>query len=71
MMGVYRPLRSENGHGQETGLEREEAVMVPLDVWLDQQMARRERVIQELRDLDRWLVRYGRLKAPTLPQRVR
>ena len=43
----------------------------PLDEWLDLLAAEREIVIQRLRQIDRVLVRHGRLRRVTLPRRLR
>lgn len=66
-MSIYRPLRSENGRE-----ERDEGPkLVPLEEWLDDLMAEREVVMLRLRQLDRVLVMYRRLKVETLPKRIR
>jgi hypothetical protein len=44
---------------------------VPLDAWLDDQEAEREALIMRLRQVEKNLVRYGRLRKGTLPEKVR
>lgn len=46
-------------------------VMVPLDVYLDDLEAERDALIMRLRQVEKPLVKYGRLKGETLPRRVR
>lgn len=45
--------------------------MVPLAVFLDWVETRRDSMIMELRDLDKILIRYGRLRTETIPRRQR
>jgi hypothetical protein len=42
-----------------------------LRAFLDDKVAERDRVIMQLRQLDRLLIQFGRLKQETLPRRVR
>ena len=44
---------------------------VPLAVWLDDLEAEREALIMRLRQVEKNLVRYGRLRKGTLPEKVR
>ena len=43
----------------------------PVDEWLDFLMEQRAAVIQELRAIDRVLVKHGRIREETLEKRVR
>lgn len=59
----------------DISLTQETAVPIPTPTttneWIDYLLARRSMVIMELRDLDRRLIQYGRLRQETLPRRVR
>lgn len=44
---------------------------VPLHDWLDTLEAERDAVIMRLRQIDRVLVKHGRLKSETIPRRSR
>lgn len=47
------------------------ATSVSIEDLIDYLLARRAMVIMELRDIDRRLIQYGRLRQETLPRRVR
>lgn len=57
--------------GPENGRAEARPETVPLDVYLDGLENRRNALIMELRGIDRQLMAFNRLKAPTLPTRVR
>lgn len=57
--------------GERPARPRPPSKTVPLDVWLDQQEAERDALIMRLRQIDKVLVEFGRLKRETLPRRVR
>jgi hypothetical protein len=60
--------------GGNSGHEIPQAVaveQVPLDAWLDDLEAEREALIMRLRQVEKNLVRYGRLRKGTLPEKVR
>ncbi len=44
---------------------------VPLSAWLDDLEAEREALIMRLRQVERNLVRYGRLRKGALPEKIR
>ena len=67
-MGIRRPLHEDpNGDGAE--LPPVDAVA--LGEWLDYLEIRRQALIVELRAIDRPLIKYGRLRAYTLPKRIK
>lgn len=60
--------------GGDSGQEIPQAVaveQVPLDAWLDDQEAEREALIMRLRQVEKNLIRYGRLRRGTLPEKFR
>jgi len=64
---LYRPLH-EDGDADRPELPPDGA---PLADWLDYLMIRRQALIAELRAIDRPLVKHGRLRAYTLPKRIK
>lgn len=44
---------------------------VPLAAWLDDLEAEREALIMRLRQVEKNLIRYGRLRRGTLPEKIR
>ena len=69
-MELYRPLR-DGGDDEESSDFGVRNAELGLEEWLDFLMHRRELAIQELRWCDAQLVRHGRIRAATLPKRVR
>lgn len=62
-MSLYR-IGSENG-------DKPKPVEVPLDTWLSDLENERNCIISRLRHIDKVLIEYNRLKAETIPRRIR
>lgn len=62
---------SEQESPQAAETEETPGPQVPLVAWLDDQEAEREALIMRLRQVEKNLIRYGRLRKGTLPEKVR
>jgi hypothetical protein len=67
-------MTTESGGGNgrtTTESEPAPASNVSLEEWLDDQEAERQALIMRLRQVEKNLIRYGRLRKGTLPEKVR
>lgn len=67
-------MTTEGGSSRKEAAQAEHDQLgeqVPLAAWLDDLEAEREALIMRLRQVEKNLLRYGRLRRGTLPEKIR